>query len=129
MRGSSDEDSAASAASDYLSAFAAGDGEAACEELSTTGQKYIQDYAAARRLGTLDCAQALAQISPTLPHSQLELFSAVSGEIDADEVAISGNTGTITVPRTTTPLYVEKEGEDWKVSAAGAEGVFATSVP
>ena len=126
--GSSDEDSTATSASDYLEAVADGDGEAACQQLSAEGQTFASQYAASRRLGTLDCAQAISQLSPALPHAQLETYSSVSAEIDADDVQLSGSTATVTVPRVNVPIYLEKEGEDWKVSATSIEGTFATGV-
>ena len=127
--GASDEESAASAAGDYLGAFADGDGSVACQQLNAEAQGYVVQFAAARGLGTLDCAQAISQISASAPHATLEAFSSSSEEIGSDDVAISGSAATVTVPRTPTPLYLQKDGEDWKLTATGVEGSFATTVP
>ena len=114
----------------YLSALAEGDGERACEELTTKGQAELSERVATQ-LGLArlkDCVAMTEQLSDVLPETTAEELL----EPDAGEVKVDGPKATASPPGGPVRMRLVRRGGDWLIDehlAAGWYEIGLTPAP
>lgn len=111
--GKSDSEAAGDAVVSYLEAFAAGDGEKACDTLTDETKKVIVPQVG-RKLGARDCPAAIKSLRGRLTVPQADGFrqaKATRVKVRGDVAEVRFRAGSLRGA-----AELKKDGGDWKIS-------------
>ena len=118
--GATDQDAAAQATRDYLTAYTEGDGAAACAQITEAAQQALEAAAvqAAERQGsekTFTCEEILTRAAGAGGQSA-EFLKPVIDSIDAEDVSVEGDRAEVDVEAASVPIVVENVDGEWLIS-------------